>query len=71
MKTKHKKDKRLSIEKLTYNFEKYIDNVYLGETYLITENDKIVAKLIPYSENMYMKEIEERLEKVNYGKNMD
>lgn len=64
MRTKHKKPKRIPIEKLTYNFEKYIENVYLGETYLITENDRIIAKLVGYSDNQYLKDVNEKLESV-------
>lgn len=58
MRRKRRKTKRISISDFNNKCSEYIDKVIItDEEMLITNYGRIVAKIIPYSENDFMEDI--------------
>ena len=51
----------VAIKNLKNNLSKYLNDVVSGKAVLITKHERIVAKVIPYNEELELQSLQERL----------
>lgn len=61
MRRRKNKVKFVGTYEFEFNFDKIIDEAYYGRTFVITKDNKIVAKLEPYCEKDYMESVNRKL----------